>query len=134
MSLGAQGQRLDADADELGGIGRQRRAEVTQLVGKDTGREGRGGRGVGEDEVVVGGVGLGEGRELAWGLLPVELARIDDGTAQRGAVATDPLGQRLDDDSRGGGDRLCREPSSVSLELYASSYSNFSPLEVSFGS
>ena len=97
VALDAQGQRLDADADELGGVRGERGAKVTQLVGQNARGEGRGGSGIGEDGAVVGGVGLGDGGELARSLLPVELAGVHDSTAERGAVAADPLGQGLDD-------------------------------------
>ena len=100
VALGAQRERLDADTDELRRVRRECGAEVAELVGQNARREGRGRGGVGKHEAVVGGVGLGEGRELARGLLPVELAGVDHGAAERRTVAADPLGQRLDDDGR----------------------------------
>ena len=48
---------------------------------------------------MVAGVGVSKGGKLAAGL-PVELAGIDDDTAQRGAVAADELGGRVDNDVR----------------------------------
>ena len=45
---------------------------------------------------MVGGVRLGQGRELARHLGPVELAAFDDHTAEGGAVAADELGGGLD--------------------------------------
>ena len=53
VALNAQGQRLDADANELGCVRGERGAKVTQLVGQDARGEGCGGRGVGEDGAVV---------------------------------------------------------------------------------
>jgi hypothetical protein len=49
---------------------------------------------------VVGGVGLRDGRELVRLGLPVVLAGVDDGSAERRAVAADPLGEGLDHDGR----------------------------------
>ena len=53
---------------------------------------------VGVDQAVIGRVRLVEHREAAGMLLPVEPAGIDDGAAERGAVAAHEFGQRMHDD------------------------------------
>ncbi|MCP1774796.1 hypothetical protein J2R91_001308 [Bradyrhizobium japonicum] len=53
---------------------------------------------LGIDEAVIGGVGLVVGREAVRVLGPGEVSGIDDGPAQRGAVAAQKLGERMHGD------------------------------------
>ena len=94
VALDAQGQVLQANADELSRVGREGGTEVAKLVGQDAGGERRGRSGVGKDQTVVGGVGLCQGCPLLGVLLPVELAGVDYRAAQGVAVAVNPLGRR----------------------------------------
>ena len=69
-------------------------AEVAQALGARPHVEGRGAVGLGVDQAVVAGIGLGQRRELA-GVLPVEAAAVDQDAADRDAVAAQPLGRRM---------------------------------------
>lgn len=104
--LGVLDVAVQAQGERLGALQQQERVEradagagVTQDDSADIGHE-RGGTGsIHEADAVVAGVGVSKRGELAAGL-PVELAGIDDDTAQRGAVAADELGGRVDNDVR----------------------------------
>jgi hypothetical protein len=98
VALGAQRQSLDTDEELLGGEGVQAGTEVAQDL--DTGADdvGDGAKGIPELEAVVAVGGLGELGEAGSVLAPIELAAVDDDTANGGAVAADPLGGRVDDD------------------------------------
>ena len=65
----------------------------------DLDREGSGAESVAEDETVIALRRLSEARELAR-LAPVELAAVDDHTADGGSVAANPLRRAVDDDVR----------------------------------
>ena len=96
---------LDAQRQGLGALQQQERGErgqggtgVAQQDGADAGHEGGSTKGLVEVQTVVGGIRLGQGRELARHLSPVEVAAFHDDTTQRGAVAADELGRGLDHD------------------------------------
>ena len=96
VALDAQGQGFGALQQQEGGEWRQGGAGVAQQNGADAGHEGGTAESLVEVQAVVGGVRLGQGRELARHLGPVELAAFDDHTAEGGAVAADELGGGLD--------------------------------------
>lgn len=96
MALGAEGQRLDADDELLGGEGVQGGAEVAQDLDAGADDECDGAKGLPELEAVVAVRGLRHLREAA--VVPLELAAVDDDAADGGAVAADPLGGGVDDD------------------------------------
>ena len=98
MALDAQRHRLDALQQQEG---RQRRqhgaggALIDAAAARDIG-----GRAemLGVDQAVIGRVGLVEHREAPRVRLPGKAAGIDDGAAERGAVAAHEFGQRMHDD------------------------------------
>ena len=103
VPLHPQGQGLDALQDLEGVEGRQGRPKVAQEDDpgpQDVGDRAQGLYSLGPDRAVVGGVRrVQEG--LAFGpALPVELPGVDDQAADRGAVAAQVLGGRVDDDGR----------------------------------
>ena len=98
VTLHAQVQRLHALQDEEGIERRQGGARVAQQHGADAADVRGGPEGVAPHNPVVAGVGLGEAREAVGVGRPVEVARVDDHAADRGAVATDELGERLHHD------------------------------------
>jgi hypothetical protein len=112
VALHAQGQRLEALQQQEGVERRLAGAEVAQAF--NAGADGEGdvaeGPAAAEDlpevQAVVARRRIGEQRELA--VAPVELAGVDDDAADRGAVAADPLGGRLDDDVGAVVDRAAR--------------------------
>ena len=77
---------------------RQGGAGVAQQNGADAGHKGGSAEGLVEVQAVIGGIRLGQSRELARNGVPVELAAFDDHTAEGGAVAADELGGGLDHD------------------------------------
>ena len=92
-------QRLDALHEQEGVERRHRRAEVAQQgdahlqdVGDRAERLDR----LGPDRAVIGGVGRVQRRLARRVRLPVEIAAVDDDAADRGAVAADILGGRID--------------------------------------
>ena len=97
MALGAQAERLDTKQQLLRGKGVERGAQVAQGLGAGPDDEGDGAKRVPELEPVVALGRLDELREARAVLAPVELARVDDDTADGGAVTADPLGGRVDD-------------------------------------
>lgn len=98
VALGAQGEGLDAEEQLLGGEGAEAGAEVAQDLDAGADDVGDGAEGVPELEAVVSVGGLVELGEAGGVLAPVELARVDDDTADGGAVAADPLRGGVDDD------------------------------------
>ena len=72
-------------------------AQIAQDHGAHIGHKGGGAGSLGKADAVVTGVRLREGGEFAAGL-PVKLAGVNDDAAQRGAVAADELGGRMDND------------------------------------
>ena len=98
MAVNAQRQRLGALEQDPGvewiDVKRPRHAKQDSA---DIGCEGGGTGSLGKRDTVVGGVA-----SAIWAYfparLPVEVTAVDDHTAQRGAVAADELGCRVDDD------------------------------------
>ena len=95
VSLDAEGQRLDALQENPGIEGRDGSPCVAQNDGTDAGHEGCCSGHVGKHGSVVRGIGLGNGRVAVGVGFPVELAAIDDDSAQRRAVAPDELRGRV---------------------------------------
>ena len=103
MALDAQRQGLDPLQREEGVEGRERRAEIAQQgrarlddIGDGPERLDR----LHPDRAVIARVRRIE-RRLALGeLLPIEIAAVDDGAADRRAMAADIFGRRIDDDRR----------------------------------
>lgn len=106
VTLGTERERLETEDELLRAEGVEGGAEVAEELDADTDRERNGAKGLPELEAVVT---LGRLRELGEArrvLAPVELARVDDDTANGRAVAADPLGRRVDDNVRTVLDRL----------------------------
>ena len=99
MALDAQAQGLGALQQQKGVEGRDGSAGITQQDGADVGDKGGRAGGVCKGHAVVAGVGGSDVAVLAAGL-PVKFAAVHDDAAQRGAVAADELGGRVDDDVR----------------------------------
>jgi hypothetical protein len=97
VALGAQAERLDAEQQLLGGERVERGAQVAQDLDAGADDEGDGAERVPELEPVVALGRLDKLREPGAVLAPIELARVDEDAADGGAVATDPLGRRVDD-------------------------------------
>lgn len=98
VALGAQGQRLDADEELLGGEGVEAGAEVAQDLDARPDDEGDGAERLPELEPVVALGGLDHLREPRRVRAPVELAAVDDDAADGRAVPADPLGRRVHHD------------------------------------
>ena len=98
VALDAQGQGLGALQQQESSERRQGGAGVAQQNGADAGHKGGSAESLVEVQAVVGGIRLGQSRELARNGVPVELAAFDDHTAEGGAVAADELGGGLDHD------------------------------------
>ena len=97
VALHAQRQGLDA-LQQVEGVGRRKtRAEIAQAFGARPHDEGRRAEFLAEDDAVIAGIGLGDGRKLARGR-EVETAAVDDHAADRDAVAADPFGDRMHHD------------------------------------
>lgn len=93
-----KGERLYPLEDEEGVEGGQRGAGVAQRDDAGAADVGGGAQGLGVDDAVVAGVGLVQALEAFLVLGPGELAGVDDGAADGGAVAAQVLGQRVHDD------------------------------------
>ena len=91
VALHAQVQRFHAEVEQEGVHRRGGRAEVAHELG--AGLDDKGGRAecVGVDGAVVGGVGLGQARELA-ARPPVEAAAVHDHAAERNRVPVEVFG------------------------------------------
>ena len=96
MAIDAQRQGFGALKQNPGVKRADACALVTQQDGTDIGREGGRTGSLGKRDAMVGGVGLGDLCILA-ARLPVKVAAVDDHAAQRGAVAADKLGRRMND-------------------------------------
>lgn len=72
-------------------------AQITQRLDAGADDEGDGTKGIPELEAVIALRGLDELGEPGAVLTPVELARVDDDSADGCAVAADPLGGRVND-------------------------------------
>ena len=95
MQVHAQRQGFQALQEQKRVLRRQARPEVAQSFDPALEDKGERTEGFGEDHAVIAGAWFREHGELAVG--PVELARVDDDTADRGAVAADELGRGVDD-------------------------------------
>ena len=93
MPLHAQSQRFEALHDQEGIQRRDGRTHVAQRHDAAAADIGRRSECLGVDHAVIGRIGLVEHRETLGVGRPVELAGIDNGTADAGAVAADVLGQ-----------------------------------------
>ena len=96
VAVHAQGQGLDALDDQEGVEGRQRRAHVAQPDRLVADGEREIAEGLEEAQAVIGLGRLAQQRELA--VAPVEPAALDDGAADRVALAAQIFGHRVDDD------------------------------------
>ena len=76
---------------------REARAEIAQTLCARAHDEGGRAELLVEDDAVIARIGFGQHRELA-GRAPVEMAGIDDGAADRNAMAAEPLGHGMHDD------------------------------------
>ena len=97
VPLHAQVKGLEALQKQKGIEGRHAAAHIAQALHPGFENEGQRAEGFHVRKAVVGRVGLDEVAEAAGGL-PVELAAVDDDAADRGSVAADILGGRLDHD------------------------------------
>ena len=97
MALHAQMQRLGALQQQEGIERRQAGAGIAQALHPRLEDERERPERLGVGDAVIRRIGLGEILEAAGGL-PVELARVDDDAADRGAVPADELGRGVDDD------------------------------------
>ena len=98
VTLHAQVQRLHALQDEKCVERRQRGADVAKQHRAGPADVGRGPEGIAPHHAVVARIGLGEAREAVAVGHPVKVARIDHDAADRGAMATDKLGERVHHD------------------------------------
>ncbi len=98
VALDAQGQGLRALQQQERRERGQGGAGVAQQDGAHAGHERGSAKRLVEVEAVVGRIRLGQGRELARHLGPVEVAAFDDHAAEGGAVAADELGRGFDHD------------------------------------
>lgn len=98
VSLPAQAERLKAQNELLRGEGADAGAQVPQDLDPRADDEGDGPEGLPELEAVVPSRRLDHLWEPLCVLAPVEFAGVDHDTADRGAVTSDPLGCRVDDD------------------------------------
>ena len=97
VPLQAERQGLDALKEQERVEGRDGGAGVPQENGTDVRDERCGTDGIREGDPVIAGVRVGDLRVFARGL-PVELAGLDDDTAEGRAVAAEELGGGVDDD------------------------------------
>ena len=97
MALNPQREGFESLQQQEGIEGADGGTGVAQNDGPYAGDEGGRAGHVGETGSVVAGVGLAQLGKLAGGG-PVEAARVDDDATQRGAVAADELGGRVDYD------------------------------------
>ena len=98
VALHPQRQRLDALQEQERVERRERGAGVAQQHGAHAADVGGGPERVAPDDAVVARVGLRQARVAVGVRGPVEGAGVDDGAADRRAVAADELRQRVDDD------------------------------------
>ena len=91
-----QGQSLQALQQDPGADRGDTGAGITEQDGPDISHESRGTGRLYKGNTVVAGVGFRKLGEFAAGR-PVELTAVYDDTAQRGAVAANELGRRMDD-------------------------------------
>lgn len=98
MSLSAQAEGLDTEEELLGSEGVEGSTEISEDLDTGADDEGDGAEGLPELEAVVAVGGLVHLGEAGGVLAPVELAGVDDDTADGGAVTSDPLGGGVDDD------------------------------------
>lgn len=98
VALSAQTQGLGTEEELLSGKGVEGGAEITKDLDSGADDKGGGAESLVELETVVAVRGLVELGESVGVLEPVKLARVDDDTANGGAVAANPLGGRVDDD------------------------------------
>lgn len=105
VSLGAQAERLQTQDQLLRRKGVEGGPEIAQDLDPYADGKRDGTKRLPELEAVVAFGGLGELREPRCVLAPVELAAVDDDTADGGAVATDPLGRAVHDNVRAVVDR-----------------------------
>ena len=129
MLLHAQRQRLDARQDQERIEGRDRGPQVAQAHHPAGDGEGEVAKRLGQPHAVVAGVGLDQRRVFVLGGEPVVSAAIDDGAADRVAVAAHELGERVQDDvgaellgpaQVGGGERIVDDQRHAGLAGYAS--------------
>jgi hypothetical protein len=97
VALSAQAQGLSAEEELLSSKGVEGGTKITEDLDSGADDKGGGAESLVELEAVVAGRGLVELGEAVGVLEPVKLARVDDDTADGGAVSTDPLGGRVDD-------------------------------------
>lgn len=97
MALSTQAESLDTENQLLGSKGVEGSAQVTEGFDTGTDDEGDGTKGVPELEAMVAVRGLDELGEAVAVLAPVELAGVNNDTANGGAVAANPLGGGVDD-------------------------------------
>ena len=104
MALKTQVKRLNPLQQQERTVRRKRGAGIAQSLNARFENEGERSKCFSVGKAMVRGIGLGELLEAAGGG-PVELARIDDDAADGGAMATEELGCRIDDDVRSPLDR-----------------------------
>lgn len=97
VALGAQAQGLSAEEELLSSKGVEGGTEIAEDLDSGADDEGSSTESLVELEAVVAVRGLVELGEAVGVLEPVKLARVDDDTADSGAVTADPLGSRVDD-------------------------------------
>ena len=98
VTVHAHVQGLDALEDEEAVKGRDGGAHVAQRHHPRPADVGRRAQGLGVDHAVVGDIGFVEPTEARLVLGPGELAGVHQGAADGGAVATQVLGEGMDDD------------------------------------
>ena len=92
MSLGSQTKSFDSEEKLLGGKWTQTRSNVPEHFYSDACDEGRWTKCLPVFESMVRRRWLNHLREPCGVFVPVELAAVDDNTADRGAVSANPLG------------------------------------------
>ena len=92
MLLHAQGQRLEAQVEDVGVEGRRDAAQVAHQLADELGGVGHLAEGLGIGEAVVAFVGRGQAVELRAVGIPVEVARIDHSTAHLCSVSVHVFG------------------------------------------
>lgn len=92
VALGAEAEGLDTENQLLGSKWVESGANVTQELDSGADDEGDGTESLPELEAVVTLGGLDELGESLAVVTPVKLARVDNDTADGGAVSADPLG------------------------------------------
>ena len=98
VALDAQCHRLDALKQQEGGERRQHGAGGALIDAAAARDIGAGAEMLGIDQAVIGNVALVEHREALLVRSPRKAAAVDDGAAERRAVAAHELGQRMHDD------------------------------------